>query len=347
MSSDPILAAIANLITLEGGIAEPEEQQTLNVLLTENIAKTLDLPEEVTLSTQIDNPKSLFVTYHSDLLQKCVDLLGTRGLVASLGVQFTGHFKTGGFDKMVMQTLIPQNGLIRFVDAKRENTPYLWCHVAYVAEADEKRIGMISFFINGLTGVAPIDIGDALLWHADRIEVDPQAQPSFLPIEELMPGIEKIANQKITDELHNWSSKLGRAKIRDEERLKAYYGTISSEIRHKIRAKHLTDEAKEKEELRLAATEGELERKLADLEQRYAMQIEANLHSAMVIYLPTVHVQCELTRKKAKRMITAIWNPFTKIIEPLRCELSGEPIYNFYLDEKEARMISPSHWEKS
>ncbi|MFM7440181.1 MAG: hypothetical protein ACKO2V_16565, partial [Snowella sp.] len=70
MSSDPILSAIANLVTLEGGIAELEEQQTLNVLLTENIAKALELPEEVPLSTQIDNSKSLFVTYHSDLLQK-------------------------------------------------------------------------------------------------------------------------------------------------------------------------------------------------------------------------------------------------------------------------------------
>jgi hypothetical protein len=46
-------------------------------------------------------------------------------------------------------------------------------------------------------------------------------------------------------------------------------------------------------------------------------------------------------------MITAIWNPFTKIIEPLRCEFSGETIYDFYLDEKEAKMISANYWEKN
>jgi hypothetical protein len=166
-------------------------------------------------------------------------------------------------------------------------------------------------------------------------------------MEELTPVIEKISENRIAENLQNWSAKLARAKVRDEERLRAYYGTISSEIRHKMNVKQLVDEAKEKEELRLAATEGELERKLADLEQRYAMQIEANLYSAMVIYLPTVHIQCELIRKKAKRMITAIWNPFTKIIEPLRCEFSGETIYDFYLDEKEAKMISSNYWEKN
>lgn len=206
---------------------------------------------------------------------------------------------------------------------------------------------MISFFLNGLTGVAPVDIGDALLWQSDRIHVDLQEQLPIISMEELTPVIEKISENRIAENLQNWSAKLARAKVRDEERLRAYYGTISSEIRHKMSSKQLVDEAKEKEELRLAATEGELERKLADLEQRYAMQIEANLYSAMVIYLPTVHIQCELIRKKAKRMITAVWNPFTKIIEPLRCEFSGETIYDFYLDEKEAKMISSNYWEKN
>jgi len=43
--------------------------------------------------------------------------------------------------------------------------------------------------------------------------------------------------------------------------------------------------------------------------------------------------------------VTLVWNPFTKIIEPLRCEVSGEPIYEFYLDDKEAKIISPSAWK--
>lgn len=79
-----------------------------------------------------------------------------------------------------------------------------------------------------------------------------------------------------------------------------------------------------------------------DLQERYALSVEAFLHSAMVIHLPTVHIQCELVRKKAKRIVTAVWNPFTKIIELLRCELSGEPVYDFYLDDKDAKIILPT-----
>ncbi|WP_238993753.1 hypothetical protein [Calothrix sp. PCC 6303] len=66
----------------------------------------------------------------------------------------------------------------------------------------------------------------------------------------------------------------------------------------------------------------------------------------MIINLPTVHIQCELQRKKARRTVTVVWNPFSKIIEPLRCELSGEPVYDFYLDDVEAKIISSTVWRK-
>jgi hypothetical protein len=108
----------------------------------------------------------------------------------------------------------------------------------------------------------------------------------------------------------------------------------------------LSDDEKDKELARIEATNRELERKLLDIQERYAMSVEASLHSAMIINLPTVHIQCELQRKKARRTVTVVWNPFSKIIEPLRCELSGEPVYDFYLDDVEAKIISSTAWRK-
>lgn len=346
MTIDPILSTIEKLVSLHDGVAQADEEQALNLLLTENIAQALNLPDEVTLTTRADRPNSFFVTYHSELLNKFSDLMADRGLVTALGVKFNGYLKTTGFEKLVLEKLIPQNGLIRFIDAKPEITPYIWCHVAYTAEADEKRIGMVSFIINSQTGVTPVEIGSALFWSADRICVDNQQPTKAMPFEELSFLIEKQSAKLIQAELENWMGKLLRAVARDSERLKAYYGTISSEIGSKIESRHLMGEDKEKELARIEATNRELERKLLDLQQRYALTVEADLHSAMVIHLPTVHIQCTLQRKKAKRIVTAVWNPFTKIIEPLRCELSGAPVYDFYLDDTEAKIISPTIWSE-
>lgn len=347
MVSDPILSTLAQLISLHEGIAEPDGEQVLNVLLTQNIAKALDLPEEVSLTTRADIPESYFVTYHSALLNKFSQLLADRGCVAAVGVKYDSYLKTTGFEKLLQQTLAPQNGLIRFLDAKPDTTRYVWCNVAYTAEADERRIGMVSFIINELTGVTPIDIGDALFWEADRIEVDDSESSTIsMPFEELSRLIEQTAAKLIKADLENWNAKLTRTLTRDSERLHAYYGTIASEIASKIQYKGLLGEDKEKELARIEATQRELERKLADIKERYTLSVDAFLHSAMVIHLPTVHINCELVRKKAKRTVTAVWNPFTKILEPLRCEVLGEPVYEFYLDDKTAKIISANAWNK-
>jgi len=347
MVSDPILSTLAQLISLHEGIAEPDGEQVLNVLLTQNIAKALDLPEEVSLTTRADIPESYFVTYHSSLLNKFSELIADRGCATAVGVKYDGYLKTTGFEKLLQQALAPQNGLIRFLDAKPETTRYVWCNVAYTAEADERRIGMVSFIINELTGVTPIDIGDALFWEADRIEVnDSETSTISMPFEQLSNLIEQTAAKLIKAELENWNAKLTRTLTRDSERLHAYYGTIASEIASKIEYKGLLGEDKEKELARIEATQRELERKLADIKERYTLSVDAFLHSAMVIHLPTVHINCELVRKKAKRTVTAVWNPFTKIVEPLRCEVLGDPVYEFYLDDKAAKIISANAWSK-
>lgn len=346
MVSDLILSTLAKLISLHDGIAEPDGEQVLNVLLTQNTAKILDLPEEVSLTTKVDIPKSYFVTYHSALLNRFSELLADRGCVTAIGVKFDGYLKTTGFEKLLQQKLVPQNGLIRFLDAKVQTTRYIWCNVAYTAEADERRIGMVSFIINELTGVTPVEIGDALFWEADRIDVTDSQITSAMSFEELSSLIEYTSAQLIQGELINWFAKLTRIRNRDSERLHNYYGTIATEIASKINYRGLMGEEKEKELARIEATHRELERKLSDIRERYTLSIEASLHSAMVIHLPTVHISCELVRKKAKRTVTAVWNPFTRIIEPWRCELSGEPVYEFYLDDKEAKIISPMCWNK-
>lgn len=309
-------------------------------MLTENLASLLSLPEDVIFTTKADVSQGVFVTYHSEVLNKLADLLSTTGQVSALGVKYDGYLKNTGFDKLITERFVVQNGLIKFVDAEPKTTSYILCNVAYTANAEEKRIGLVSFIINELTGVTPIEIGDALFWEADRIAVEEEDLGLSLPITDLFNLIEKQSEILINKNLENWQAKLMRARTRDEERLKSYYNTISSEIYRKIELKGLLGEDKEKELSRIEATNKELERKLLDVQERYAMSVEAWLHSAMIIHLPTVHIQCSLQRKKAKRIITAVWNPFTKIIEPLRCEVSGEPVYNFYLDDTNAKIIS-------
>lgn len=346
MSADPILSTLSNLVSLYDGITEPETDHAMTVLLPAKIAKQLKLPETATISTQANIPNSLFVTYHSELIQQFTKLLGARGSVSTIRVQYPGHIKTSGFEKQLLQTLCPQNGLIRFLEAKPATTRYLYCHVTYTAEADEKRMGIVSFIINETTKVTPIGIGDALFWKADRFPVeDPQAvSEAFLA--DFSQAIESTAARQIAANIENWRLKLDRAKARDQERLKTYYGTMIQEIQRRSRSRDAEDGDNLRELERITATAGELDRKLADLQERYALKVDASLYSVLIIELPTIHLQCELVRKKVKRHVTAIWNPFTKVVEPLCCERTGIPVREFYLDDSTAQIVSPTAWQQ-
>jgi hypothetical protein len=343
--TDPIITTLEQVVSVYDGVAELVDEKTLNVLLPKEIAHSLHLEEETTFSTVINTPNSQFISYHSELLNRFSEILADLGSVTALGVKYEGYLKNIGFEKIIAQKITPQNGLIRFVEAKPEITRYILCNVAYTAFSNEKRIGMVSFIINELTGVTPIEIGDALFWESDKFAVDDDSLPQNMSSNELSKIIEKASASLIKSELENWLAKLHRARVRDEERLKSYYDTIRTEIANKIEHKGLEDAQKEKELARIQATNYELERKIADIEERYALSVSANLYSAIVLHLPTVHITCTLQRKKAKRDITLVWNPFTKLIEPLRCEISGEPVYDFYLDDKDARIIAPGRWQ--
>ena len=345
MTEDPLLTTLEKIVSLHEGVAESANPHTLSVLLTEDVAESLELSEEVTFSTRADVPNSHFVSYNSEILKKFESLLEKKGCVSALGVKLDGYLKTTGFEKLVSERIRPLNGLLRVGEAKPEITRYILCNVAYVAEADENRQGMISFFINELTGVSPVEIGDALLWKSDWIAVDDTSLPQSQTDEFLSILIQKQAEDLIRRDLEAWQNRLIRKQQRDEERLKGYYGTIEQEIQLKIHKKKLEGADKEKELDRIAATEIELERKLADVRKRYAINLKAQLHSALVLHLPTIHIQCELVRKRTKRTVTVVWNPFTKLLEPLRCEKSGESTFNFYLDD-EATIISPACWRE-
>ncbi|NJL79563.1 MAG: hypothetical protein HC917_13260 [Richelia sp. SM2_1_7] len=341
-----LLDAINQVISLNSGVAEYTNDDTLEALLPVDIARSLDVSDSISFSTRADVNDSYFVTYNSEIFDKFSGLLDIQGCASALSIKYDGYLKTTGFEKRINDTLCPQNGLIRVGKSFGALTPYILFNMSYTASADEKRLGMISFFINALTGIPGVEIGDALSWKSDQICLKDASNLAHINFEPLLNTANSHASKLIDTEITPWRKSLSRKLGRDEERIKTYYNTIVSEIRAKINKKNLEGEAQEKELARIEATQMELKRKLTDLNERYSLSVTAKLHSTLVILLQTVHIECELIRKKAKRGIIAIWNPYLKIIEPLQCEESGMPVTKFYLSDESAKIIAPEVWSK-
>jgi hypothetical protein len=271
-------------------------------------------------------------------------LLSNSGYVASYGIKYDGYLKQSGFEQLVESTLCPQNGLIRVQDAVPAMTPYVLFNVNYTAEASEKRLGMVSFWVNGITGVTGVELGDALLWTVDRTATPAIDEQTNIDFEQLLQIGKKHSEQLIERELLRWRQKNQRQLQRDQERITEYYQDIVAEIKAKIKKRNLEGEDLEREKKRIEATKLELKRKIKDLHERSHLVVTAGLHSALIVWLQTVHINCQLIRKKQQRNIVAVWNPYQKIVEPLRCEHSNNPVKSFYLSNESAQIICPTVW---
>lgn len=340
-----ILKTINQMVAQQGGVAEWTSAQSLEVLLPKKIASALKVGELVTFTTSADtNSSTYFVTYNSDILSRFEGLLDNSGYVASYGIKYDGYLKQSGFEKLVAETLRPLNGLIRVQNAVPAITPYVLFNVNYTAEASEKRLGMVSNWVNGVTGVTGVDLGDALLWTVDRIESPSIEEGTALNYEQLLQIGSQHSEQLIERELLPWRQKNQRQLQRDEKRITEYYEDIIREIKGKIKKRNKTGEEKEQEKNRIEATKLELKRKLFDLHERSLIEVTAQLHSALIVWLQTVHINCQLIRKKQKREVVAVWNPYQKQVEPLRCEKSNNPVTNFYLTDESATIVCPTVW---
>jgi hypothetical protein len=339
-----ILKTINQMVTQQGGVAEWTNAQSLEVLLPKKIASALKVGELVTFTTSAENSSSYFVTYNSDILERFEGLLSNSGYVASYGIKYDGYLKQSGFEQLVESTLCPQNGLIRVQDAVPAMTPYILFNVNYTAEASEKRLGMVSFWVNGITGVTGVELGDALLWTVDRTATPAIDEQTNIDFEQLLQIGKKHSERLIERELLRWRQKNQRQLQRDQERITEYYQDIVAEIETKIKKRNLEGEDFEREKKRIEATKLELKRKIQDLHERSHLSVTAGLHSALIVWLQTVHINCQLIRKKQQRNIVAVWNPYQKIVEPLRCEHSNNPVKSFYLSNESAAIICPTVW---
>lgn len=340
-----ILNTINQMVALTDGVAEWTDTNRLEVLLPPKIASALKVGELVTFTTSADiNSSSYFVTYNSDILERFEGLLDNSGYVASYGIKYDGYLKQSGFEKLVTETLCPQNGLIRVQNAIPAITPYILFNINYTAEASEKRLGMVSFWVNGITGVTGVDLGNALLWTVDRICSPSIEEISAINYPELLQIGTQHSQQLIERELIPWRQKNQRQLQRDEKRITEYYEDIIKEIKEKIKKRSLEGEEKEREQNRINATRLELKRKIKDLHERSRIEVTAQLHSALIVWLQTVHINCQLIRKKQKREVVAVWNPYQKIVEPLRCSLSNNPVKSFYLSDESAQIIAGEVW---
>lgn len=333
--SDPILSAVGRIFQHRGAVVE-QSGEKLEVLLDERQSRQLSLPEEVALSTRADIPGTRYCGLGAEVLDRLESWMGEEGACAGLELDRRDKEKSAGFERLLAERIGTMNATLRLQSVHPRLCPYLLWELHYTGQADEKRQGSLRFWMNAMTGATETGPGPALEWPGARRPVSGPPPSGALIERTLMEAIlDRIGRRLVGEHLGDWNQALARRRDRDLRRLQEYYGGMRAAIENRLGAKAI----QEAERGRIRAVEEELQAKRADTIERFRLRIAIVPHNVTRIDLPVIGLLCRVHRRKATRDIQVIYNPWSHALEPLRCEVSHDPMTRFWVRDGDMKLV--------
>ncbi len=124
----------------------------------------------------------------------------------------------------------------------------------------------------------------------------------------------------------------------DRRRLQDYYGALLREAGQK---KHRGGEPPDKEKVAAHKRAVDLEhrRKLAELEERYAMEIVLEPLVLIRTSMPALAVDLLVQRRRERRTHSVYWNPLLKQLEPMCCSRCGGGAFTLSFTDEEVNPL--------
>ena len=316
------------LLERRGGLVEwPADAAAGTVIVPAELAAVLDVPGEIVgLTTEPGRP-GWCINLATDFLETAARVLAAEPRIGSFSARDL-YLKRGTLDAAVQRTFAWLNAKVTMADTRATTAEYhTWWFRASIASEDrwETRLNVS---INAASGVE-VQLPDPLGLRALRSRLSaglPPASTYEQAAARVLPRVQESA----ADFFRRMDARLAA----DRRRLREYYGALVREAEHK-RARGAEQPDPEKLAAKKRAVDLELRRKLAELDERYAM--EATLEPLVLVCteIPVLTVDLLVQRKRAQRKHIVYWNPLLKRIEPLRCFRCGDGAFSVtFTDEQ-------------
>lgn len=324
---------VAELLEREGAAVEPIEPEGLEVLSPSSLQRELHLAEMARLGFGPELPAGAQrVSLESDWMQRFAELLNEHGrrLQRTLSPDTP---QPGDPERILQHSLELLNATYRLQAVKPAWTRYLILSFFYTAVSDEKRDGILQFGFNLANGATLDGMLEKLLNNAES--TSEAALPLGVQLPEawnrqrLETVLRRTLPLRIRHRLDPFFKGMRRRQERDLDRLYHYHDDLRRESLQRLatipKTGQLTDKQKadqKRELLRLEAIGREYQAKVADLRQKYAMNVEVEWIQALELIMPVQRFEILLKRRKGERVFCLDWNPLAHRLEQAPCEYS-------------------------
>jgi len=262
---------------------------------------------------------------------------GLLGGVPRIGSFHAGelYLKRKGLSEAVQRAFTWLNGKARLHDSRQLTVEYhtWWFHAAVTSE--DRWESRLAVSLNPRTGV-PLPLPDPLeLWSLEARSAD--ASGELATCQTAM----RFARDEVLRIGRDFFARMDGRRQRDQKRIEEYYGALLGEAGRRKRRGRVEDDP-EKIAAKKRAVRLELQRKLDELNERYAMQVVLTPILLVRTTIPVMAVDLTLMRKKARRRFTVYWNPLLKQFEPIRCDRCGRPTHAAALTNESVDPLCPA-----
>jgi hypothetical protein len=322
----------ATLLERRGALVEwPASDRAGTAVLPPEVAAAVGTAEDV-VSLACDAPGGgLAVNLAGDFLEWSGRLLGGLPQIGDFRVRDL-YLKRKELHEGIERTFTWLNAKVRLREARETTIEYhtWWFHAAINSE--DRWESCFSLSLNAASGVA-VEIPDPFeLWELQanpRPPAEPPAGYSWAVA---------VARRRVLRLAAAFFDRMDGRLQRDRKRLRDYYQALVRESEKKKARGHAPPDP-EKIEATKRAVGLELRRKLAELDERYAM--EAVLRPVVLVRTktPALAVDVSVFRKQAHKMHTVYWNPLVKQFDPFRCSVCGESTFAVAFSNEEVEPL--------
>lgn len=328
----------AHLLSHSGALVE-QVADDLEVLLSDDVARVLALPEHARLTFSTEGRGGILVSYDSELFKRMGTLLGERGRFA------VAHFPASPvrLDKLgerLSERVIFQNAVFDLERKAEEPLSYLLTYFRYTARSDERQEGIGSLLINERNlSVQPFRSA----W-LDLLEDDAEGSregdaPVVSPA--VVRALVQAQAERARELLSDFIKSLERRLNRDILRVHRYYRTLIEEAL-RIGARKVSSEKSDKMTSKIEAIETERKWKVQDLMAKYRLTIQTEPIAFIRIETKAPVFWLTLKRRKGRRAFPLTYNPLVKVFDPIPCEGCFYPKTVSFICDDRLHLVCPA-----
>lgn len=301
-------------------------------LLPSDAAARVGFPDaEAVRLASAPGGEGLCVNLATDFLDRVVPLLAAEPRIGAFEVP-ERYLKKGDMAEAIARAFTWHNAKVVVRDARPARVGYhAWYFFASIISEDRWE-DVVPVAVNTRSGAA-VRLPEALA----GLDLRPHAEPLGAPSAGYR-GVLREAIAEVERRAASFAARLEARLERDRRRLRDYYGALLREEGAR-RHRQWTPEVREKQEAKRRAVQLELQRKLAELDETYAVRGEVSPIALVCLAVQVLAVHCEVFRKQARKPHVLYWNPISKELEPMCCDACAASTFSVAFTDDDVRPL--------